>query len=520
MRFQKADIVFVTPSYEKKLTHESIGTLILAKRAQLAGFNVEIVRFCDVEMGDYASFRHNLISIILNYSPHIVSFYCRAAEYPILIDIVEHIKTDYPKITTVFGGPQAELVAEDTLTSFSGVDYVCCGEGENTIVPLLDLLITYHNKTDLTDSIPGLVYRDKNGSICKNKLPEFLSDNYTRHYNYYDLIPQDIISNSDCVTIDVGRGCPFSCSFCSTKAFWKQKFRLRNIHDTTSEIKYVITNLGIKSFSFSHDLFTANKSRVLQFCHTIQSESIAIRWNCSSRIDCIDHEMIDNMVSAGLVAIYYGIETGSPRMQTLINKKIDIDDARDIVQYSIKKGVAVTTSFIYGFPQETEEDLEHTLELIHQFLKIGVNVQLHCLALEKGSSLYEAYHQELFFSPNKISNSFGIKELSTMIENYPKLFSTFWDFKTPLRVEMRFLHELHTVGRAYPSEFVKIIECLRRNGMTYVDAYRFLIKILEDSFIKFANSNVTLSKAICYFLILKITAKITSDSSLKKHYDK
>ena len=71
----------------------------------------------------------------------IVSFYCRCEEYHICIDLASRIKELSPSTKIVFGGPQAELVAKETIRRFESVDYVCCSEGENTITPLLNWII-------------------------------------------------------------------------------------------------------------------------------------------------------------------------------------------------------------------------------------------------------------------------------------------------------------------------------------------------------------------------------------------
>lgn len=128
-------------------------------------------------------------------------------------------------VRIVFGGPQAELVAKETIKRFKFVDYVCCSEGEHTIVPLLELL----NGKRKSSEVEGLTYRDENNNVYQNHFPSFLDDNYIRGFEYYDLIPDQILRQCKSVQIDVGRGCPYCCTFCSTKTFWKRKYRLRKI---------------------------------------------------------------------------------------------------------------------------------------------------------------------------------------------------------------------------------------------------------------------------------------------------
>lgn len=505
------DIVFVTPSKIPDMRQESIGTLILAQKAYANKFQVAIVRFWEANQTNYNIFAEEICARILSYNPHIISFYCRGNEYHILIDLAQRIKMS-ANITIVFGGPQAELVAEDTLKHFSCVDYVCCGEGENTIVPLLNFIL-YNNRDIIKQTIPGLVYRNEKGTIIKNKLPDLLPDNYKQNDLYYKLIPESVIKSSRSVTIDVGRGCPFSCTFCSTKTFWKQKYRLRDLSNTIYEIEYVVKHFGNKLFSFSHDLFTVNKNRILDFCEKLKKSGVDIKWTCSARIDCIDENLIKKMSSVGLVGIYYGIESGSERIQKKINKNLSIQRCKEIVNCSVKNKVAVTASFIYGFPEESYEDLNKTLELMHQLMVNGADVQLHYLTFEKGSRIYDEYKNELSYSSLFQRNELGVKELADKIEKFPEIFSTFWNYSSMLRNEMKYLDTFHAIGREYKDTYILLISILIAKGLKYVEAYSLVIGLIQDSLIRFDQSNVVINKSICYFIFEKIISRLSVQSN-------
>ena len=499
------DVVFVTPSYAPSLDQESIGTLILAKKLELAGYSIRIVRFWEASMKMYDDFKKDICEKILSTHPKIVSFYCRGIEYHIMVDLARELKSFSSNLYILFGGPQAELVGEETLNQFLYVDFVCCGEGENTIVPLVDSILEYKSTLD---RIPGLMFRNENGNVIKNQYPTFIPDNYYHDYNYYNLIPKSILLNSQIVTIDVGRGCPFACTFCSTKSFWKQKFRLRNLRDILIEIDYVKNNFGNKIFSFSHDLFTANKYRVIDFCNIIESIGYSIKWTCSSRVDCIDYETIDRMVSSGLVGIYYGIETGSSRIQKLINKNINIQHCIDIVNYSTKKKITVITSFIYGFPEETEEDLEQTFILVHKLMSIGADVQLHSLQFERGTLIFEKYRDCLIFSRDCVPTTFGVDSLMPNIKKNLDLFSVFGDYPSQLRNNIKHLNTLHSICKIYPKSYVALFELLISKGFKYTEIYMLLIFFVKDSLVHFEEARVNMTKSISVFIYETMISKL------------
>jgi len=138
----------------------------------------------------------------------------------------------------MFGGPQASLTAEHSLRSFPWIDVIGIGEGENTIESIADALCT--NKD--FDNIKGVAYRKHGEIICSSEL-NLIADLDELPFIDYSLINMEDIT---AVALDVGRGCPFGCTYCSTKTFWKRAFRLKSSQRILTEIKYMI-NLSHKN---------------------------------------------------------------------------------------------------------------------------------------------------------------------------------------------------------------------------------------------------------------------------------
>ena len=473
------DILFIVPSFIPAVCHESIGTLLLANVARKAGYNVEILRYWEVYLSEkkYQKFSELFVNLILSKFPQIVSFYCRSDEYHICIDLAKKVKFLNPKIKIIFGGPQADLSSKETIKNFKFVDYICCGEGERTIVPLLDFLLKPNNKINM-HNLEGLVFRDETGKIIKNRLPELLSNDYSIDFKYYDLLPEQLLLQANSIAIDGGRGCPYDCFFCSTKTFWKQKFRFRNIENILEEIEYVIVKYGICHFSFVHDLFTANRNRIITFCSELKRRKVRITWDCSSRLDTIDNDLIDLMTEVGLKKIYYGVETGSQKMQYTINKRLNLSNSVKLISYSVVKNINVTTSFIYGFPEETEDELNDTISLMLQLHKIGVqNIQLHLLSFDLGTTLVKKYKNELVSLRNsKFVSTYAFIELYELIAKYPDVFVRFYEYPSPIRLEMKYLSLFFTMCINHFNRFDFLINVYVKNGVNHIVFYRhFLI---------------------------------------------
>lgn len=443
------NILFVTPAFEKRISEECIGTLLLATIARNNGYDSEILRFWQIgDLDNYEKFIENAIDIIIKKKVLIVSFYMRCDSDIVMLNIAERLKKRNPDIFIVLGGPQSSLTNYDIVDDLTYVDFICKGEGEKTIIPLLDALTKGKEYRD----IPGLVWKERE-IIHTNPDPEIIENLDENPLLDYSLVPlsfEQSIKNIwelDHLAVDVGRGCPYNCTFCSTKTFWKRKYRLKSNERIIDEIRHCIAQTGCRHFTLNHDLFTANRKRIESFCYAIIEQQVDVKWTCSSRIDTIDEELILLMKRAGMEKIFFGVETGSPRMQKIINKNLDLNKVIPLIKFCEKHGIFTITSFIYGFPEETVEDIAQTLELIISLLEYPFNqVLTHLLTIETGTEMFEKYKEKLVFS-NKYSNvteGFGRDENIEFINGHKELFPHFLEYHSDLRDELEYIP--HFIG--------------------------------------------------------------------------
>ena len=246
-----------------------------------------------------------------------------------------------------------------------------------------------------------------------------------------------VSSTPDTYCIEVGRGCPFSCTYCCTNTFWRKKFRLKSVQNIISEIQTIKYKYGFKDFAFEHDLFTCNRDLVVNFCENLKKMKLDITWGCSARIDTIDKELIDIMVDSGLRKIFIGIESGSEFMQKNLKKNLNLDSIIEKISYLRQKNVFVTCSFIYGFIQETEEDINKTLNLIDKLYSVDVNnIQYHRFRPFSGTEEFYKCENHLVYELDKInvhvSEIAFIENVSTLIINNMSIFSNFYTLSTKL----------------------------------------------------------------------------------------
>ena len=484
------DVLFINATESDKLKEQVNGTLLLATKLLESDFNVEVLCFYEMKnfLKGYNSFIKEITEKIIKLNPKSISFYTLWPYYHIMLRIAKEVKKRNRNIITVLGGPQSTGTAFETMKNMDFIDYVCTGEGENTVVPFFSTVLGVKDY-DIT-KIPGLYYRS-NGEVTFNHIPIPLTDlealepwNEKFFKNAYKEV--GITKSNYYMPLDVGRGCPYNCTFCCSSLFWNRRYRLKSAEKIVSEIKFYKNKFGINSFKFSHDAFTINKSLVSEVCDYIIENNLNIIWECTSRVDCITEELILKMKSAGMNHISLGIETGSERMQKLINKSLNIDTAKEKIKILIKNDIKVSLFFMYGFPEETEEDLNKTLDLIFWCYENGVlQTSMSYCSFNAGTEMTEKHFEQLYFDPDiKILSRriYGFEEELDIIKSNKAIFPHFYHLSTPLRDYYQHLNFLISLYRKFPTTFKLAIPLYNGDYLKlYKDLYNNNIEIFNDS---------------------------------------
>lgn len=482
------DILFVTPTERPELRAESNGTMLIATKLLQARFSVELLRFSQDENynKDYAKFVSGMVEKVVARKPKCVSFYTVWPYYHIMLRMAREIKTRAPGMIVVFGGPQASATAAATMEAMPFVDYISSGEGENTVVPFFNALL--RGKGDVAD-VPGAFYR-KHGLVCANATDNPLCELDTLPYwderlyrKDYKLSPASLGSANYFMPIDAGRGCPYNCTFCCTSHFWRRTYRLKSPQRIIDDILYHIEKFGIRSFWFSHDAFTTNKKLVAEVCDRIIELGLDIRWKCTTRIDCITEELIVKMKQAGLVNIEVGIETGSPRMQKLTNKNLKLDQAKEKIRFMLQNKLKVVVFFMYGFPDETPEDLQQTLDLQFELFDMGVgySTMSYC-HFTPNTQITKDHFEQLVLDPQiKVlrRDVFGYDEEYQMIAENKRIFPYFYHLNTPVRNDYQYLLYFVYLFQKFPHS-LRSLRALY--GGDHLRLYREFCKANADCF--------------------------------------
>ncbi len=330
----------------------------------------------------------------------------------------------------LLGGPQASVVDRLTLEAFPFVDFILRGEVEESLPALL---AQWQGDYDY-ERVSGLAFRDGNRVVRTPNAPviEDLDALPSPAYHLSSYLDNDATT----AAIELGRGCPFACTFCSTNDFFRRRFRLRSPEKVLGEMRAIHGRYGIRHFDLIHDMFTVDRKRVVKFCEAMTDSGEGFTWNCSARTDCVDEALLEQMAASGCRSVFFGIESGSVRIQRIIDKDLDPARAERMVTAAERYGMKSTASLITGFPEENWDDLRDTLRIFTHAARCGrSHPQLNVLAPLAGTPIHTLHahemeleelcsdmsHQGLSFSPDDLH----------LIETYPQIFPNFYMVPAP-----------------------------------------------------------------------------------------
>ena len=193
-------------------------------------------------------------------------------------------------------------------------------------------------------------------------------------------------------------------------------------------------------------MYNIDRKKVLAFCDAIQASGETFNFGCSARTDCVDDELLESMAQAGCTGIFFGIETGSQRLQQVINKKLDLAEALQRIEAADRNGIQTTVALIVGFPEETRDDLRDTVHFFIDTLRFDhAEPQCSLLAPLAATPVYEQHKHHLTFDHiySDISHQSWRQDPidAEMIQTYPDIFPNFYAIPT-VALDRRYVKEV------------------------------------------------------------------------------
>lgn len=399
--------------------------------------------------------------VIRSWCPDIVGITVMTAKYASAIKVSEIAKSVNERIKVVWGGPHPTICTKEVIDEYL-VDFAASGEGEKTFE---ELLVKFKNGEDNYEKIDGLAFK-KNG-VSQINAPRGLV------YDLDELMPPDrqsVIYPERYFADSFGnmitsRGCPFLCGYCSAKSIWTRKTRHRSIDSVILEIRGIKSKFGSKNFYFWDDSFTVNRNRTIDICNRLIEESLNISWGCTTRVDLLDEEMLRLMKKAGCDYISIGVESGSERILKIIEKGITAEQVRKAARMLKMIKIPFEAFFMIGFPDETDEDIEKTFQLMKEM--DGGTVCFSIFTPYPGSAQFEAARRNGLI-PDKInwsdyshqsSENYFVKNISkTQFREYVDKFSRWVDTKNAKDLK---------IGRLFSRAMNEFPNLVKRPGVAF-----------------------------------------------------
>lgn len=298
---------------------------------------------------------------ISKISPRIVGITSMTIAFSRAIEIAKMVKQINNDTVVVVGGAHSNVWPDYPL-KYDCFDISIYGEGERTAVELWDGI----ERGESYEDIKGIAHK-KDGEVIINQRRELIENLDELPFPARHLFPMSKYEDesnlyvSPVYSVGTSRGCPFSCAFCSSNICFGRSYRFRSPKNVVDEIELLINEYNARGIYFREDLFTVNEKRVIATCDEIKKRGLNFKWECESRVDIVNEEMLKAMKSAGCEYIWFGVESASQEMLDYLNKQITLSQVREAYSLCKQIGIKAGASFLIGVPGETIGDIYNTI---------------------------------------------------------------------------------------------------------------------------------------------------------------
>ncbi len=285
------------------------------------------------------------------------------------ISASEYVKSSNIKV--IWGGIHATILPEVCLKE-KCVDYVVLGYAEGQIKNIANILA----KEESLEEHPGVGYVGKNNEIIISDeiLFETNVDEFLPALDMIDLKPyyQKMEDSVRVLPMISSRGCPFACGFCYNQAVNSGKWVGYSDDKVLQLVDYLKEEYKIDGIYFHDDNFFTKVGRAQNII-----KSIDLPWFAEMRANLLTQEFVSFLEQTRCRKVFIGAETGSPEVMKDIGKGIGVRDVENAVIRLKDSDIHTELSFIIGFPDETQKQMEETMGFIDHLDRIGHN-RLRC----------------------------------------------------------------------------------------------------------------------------------------------
>ncbi|MCY7411010.1 MAG: B12-binding domain-containing radical SAM protein, partial [Chitinophagales bacterium] len=354
-----------------------LGILSISAYLQEHGFENEVYD------STFSSFQ-KLAEHLFETKPNVIGIYTNLMTKLNVIKLLHFIKQNIPTTKIILGGPEVTHHAEKFLKQ--GADVIVIGEGEQTMLELCaavsDTCVSNeaegvsdtitnpikNNFNEAINSITGIAFLDSKNELIKTPPREKIKDISTLPFpNRKKVNLQlyfDAWKNKHCasaISVSTMRGCPYTCKWCS-RAVYGESYRRRSAAKVAQEIELLQREYSFDTIWFVDDVFTISHKWLKEFYNELNHRKISVRYECITRADRMNEEVIQLLKDSGCFRVWIGAESGSQKVIDAMDRRVDVEQVSEMIRLSKKNGIEAGTFIMLGYPGEDDEDVKQTLQ--------------------------------------------------------------------------------------------------------------------------------------------------------------
>jgi anaerobic magnesium-protoporphyrin IX monomethyl ester cyclase len=334
-----------------------LGILYLCSHLRQHGFDVEV-------FDTTFSSRESLFRHLQTEKPSVLGVYANLMTRSNVVEIIRVAREAGWRV--IVGGPEPGAYAQEFLES--GADFVVFGEGESTMQELLTAI----RDSDISGNawkskIAGTAYLDDVGAFHQNPPRVQIADLDAQPWPAREAIDLHRYVNTwrthhqqGSVNFITARGCPYKCRWCSHQVYG-QTHRRRNPVKVVDEVEWLLTEYTPDIAWVSDDVFTINHEWVRKYAAEMRRRNLHIPFECISRADRLNEEMLDLLAELGCFRIWIGSESGSQRLLDAMDRGVKVEQVQRAVEMSRARKIQSGMFLMWGYEGEELEDIEATI---------------------------------------------------------------------------------------------------------------------------------------------------------------
>ena len=364
---------------------QPLGTLYVASSIQKAGHDVIFLN------GAFMS-HDEIMNELKSYAPDVIGLYSTTFGWDKAVFTASEISRGEfeTRPYIIVGGPYPIAVQEKCINDSEAIDAVITGEGELTMVELMERL----SKGEDLEGLEGLIYRS-GGEVVINPPRTLIEDVDSLPFPARELLgsamdyvpPPATYKRRPVAVIMTARGCNRNCIFCfQIDKHRKTGIRFRSVESVMEEIELCLKQ-GYREIKFIDDTFAADYDRAMTIAKEIKRRGLDFSWFASACVHQVDKPLLQAFKDAGCWAILMGAESGVQKNLNAVRKGTKIEQIRKAVKAAKEVGLNVHTPFLVGIPGETFEEGLQTIEFA---CEIDPDiVSFHAITPFPGTELYD-----------------------------------------------------------------------------------------------------------------------------------